>query len=91
MPDLGIIRLEYENNKLSCLKSAPPNFSHCKILKKKTKMLKFGTKNALFEYFWPKMLYLGIFGQNFNKAIVIFEIKHPQIYLFAKSHENKNA
>ena len=33
------------------------------------------------------MLYLGIFGQNFNKAIVIFEIKHPQIYLFAKSHE----
>ena len=51
MPDLGIIRLEYENNKLSCLKSAPSNFSHCKILRKKTKMLKFGTKNALFEYF----------------------------------------
>ena len=54
---------------MSCLKSAPPNFSHCKILKKKTKMLKFGTKNALFEYFWPKMLYLGILGRILTKLL----------------------
>ena len=74
-------------------------------------MSKFGTKNALFGYFWakvwkkllsylrstrlnwsnckisqkektkqkwlnlePKMPYLGIFGLEFEKAIVIFEI-----------------
>ena len=30
-----------------------------------TKMPKVGTKNYLFEYFWPKMSYLGIFGQEF--------------------------
>ena len=31
----------------------------------KTKMPKFGTKNVLFGNFWPKMLYLGIFGLEF--------------------------
>ena len=30
-----------------------------------TKMPKFGTKNALFGYFRPKLPYLGIFGQEF--------------------------
>ena len=33
-------------------------------LYEETKMPKFGTKNALFEYFWLKMPYLGIFGQE---------------------------
>ena len=37
---------------LSYLKSAPWNLSDCKISWKKTKMLKLGTKNALFGYFW---------------------------------------
>ena len=27
-----------------------------------TKMLKIGTKNALYGYSWPRMPYLGIFG-----------------------------
>ena len=55
MPDFGIIRLEYENNKLSCLKSAPSYFSHCKIFrKKKQKCL-----NLV-----PKMPYLSIFDQK---------------------------
>ena len=31
----------------------------------KTKLLKFGTKNAWFWYFWPRMPYLDIFGQEF--------------------------
>ena len=69
-------------------------------------MRKFGTKNALFGYFWsrifeimfeissrkstlkilrqkqkclnlgPKMLYMGIFGQEFQKTSVIFEISN---------------
>ena len=30
-------------------------------------MPKFGIKIALFGYFWPKMPYLGIFGQEFSK------------------------
>ena len=37
-------------------------------------MPKFGTKNALLGYFLQEMPYLGIFGQEFWKAIVIFEI-----------------
>ena len=31
----------------------------------KTKMPRFGTKNALFEYFCRKMLYLGSLGREF--------------------------
>ena len=39
----------------------------CLIAKfgRKTKMRKFGIKNPLFGYFWPKMFYLGKFGQKF--------------------------
>ena len=29
------------------------------------KIPKVGSKNALFEYFWPKKPYLGIFGLEF--------------------------
>ena len=48
----------------------------CLIAKfcRKTKMPKFGSKNALFWYFWPKMLYLGVFRLGFKKGIVRFEI-----------------
>ena len=41
---------------LSYLKSAPSNLSNCKILQKKTKIPKFGTKNALYEYLWARIL-----------------------------------
>ena len=51
----------------SYLKSTPSNLSNCKILVK-TKMSKFGTKNALFGYFWLE----------FEKNIVIFEISSPE-------------
>ena len=39
----------------------------CLIAKfcKETKMLTFRTKNALFQYFLPKLPYLGIFGLEF--------------------------
>ena len=39
----------------------------CLIVKsdKETNMMKFGTSNALFGYFWPNMLYLDIFGLEF--------------------------
>ena len=36
------------------------------------------------------MLYLGIFGLESEKAIVIFEIKRPQICLTAKFGAKKN-
>ena len=42
-------------------------------------MPKFGTKNALFGYFWPKMLYLGNFGQEFKKKYCHIWNQHPQI------------
>ena len=39
-----------------------------------TKMLKFGTKNDLIEYFLPKMPYLDVFELELKKTIFIFEI-----------------
>ena len=56
------------------LKSAPSNLSHSKILQKKNKILKFQTKNALFGYFWLKILYLDFYEAEFEKAIFIFKI-----------------
>ena len=44
----GIFGLEFEK---AHLKSTPSNLSGCKVWCKK-KILKFGTKNALFGYFW---------------------------------------
>ena len=46
------------------MKSTPSNLSNCKILQTKKK-LKFGTKNALFQYFWARI---------FKKLVVMFEI-----------------
>ena len=37
-------------------------------------MPKLGTKNTLCGCFWPKIPYLGIFGQEFKKTIVIYKI-----------------
>ena len=48
LPDLGILRLEVQ--KCIVLFSAPSNFPNCQFLWK-TKMPKFGTKNAIFAYF----------------------------------------
>ena len=49
---------------LSYLKSAPSNWSNCKTLRKNKKCLNLG----------PKKPYLDIFGLEFKKNIVIFEI-----------------
>ena len=43
-------------------------------LYKETKMLKFGTKNALLGIFDEKCLIWVFLGKNFKKNIVIFEI-----------------
>ena len=60
-----------------------PQISLIAKFREKTKKRKSGTKNALFGYFWPKILYMGIFGPQINKwAIVIFEIN-----ALAKFHE----
>ena len=45
--------------------SAPQICLIAKLCKKKTRIPKFGTKNAFFGYFWARIL---------KKAIVIFEI-----------------
>ena len=50
---------------MSFLKTEPLNFSICKVSTNSEKCLNLG----------PKLLYLGIFGLEFEKAIVIFEIK----------------
>ena len=52
-PYLGILDWNFQTV-LSCLRLAPSNLSNCKILQKK-KNSKFGNKNALFGYFWPKI------------------------------------
>ena len=48
------------------------HFRICLIAKfcEEAKMLKFATKNVLFEYFWPKMLSLGIFGIELKKNLL---------------------
>ena len=57
---------------LSCWKSAPSNLSNCKI-SRKSKILKFGSKNALNKndlslmVFLTKNVLLGIFGLKFEK------------------------
>ena len=56
---------------------------------KEIEMHKFRTKNALFAYFWPKMPYLGIFGQELYKKYCQIWNQHPQICLFAKFHEKR--
>ena len=53
----------------------------------KIKMAKFGMKNALFGYFWPKIFDLGISGQELSKYYCHIWNRHPQICLFAKLHE----
>ena len=56
------------------MKSARSNLSYWKLLQKETKMLKSGTKNALFGHFWA----------SFLKNIVIFEISTLELCLIAK-------
>ena len=50
-------------------------------------MAKFGTKDALFGYFWPRMPNSGIFGQEFKKNYCHIWNYHPQICLIGKFHE----
>ena len=57
---------------LPYLKSAPSNLSNYKISRKKQKCLNLG----------PKMPFWGIFGLEFQKTILIFEISTPK---FAKN------
>ena len=71
---------------MSYLKSAPSNLSNCKFFEE-TKMPKFGTKNAIFGYFWPRMPYLTIFGQDFYKNYCQIWNQHPWICLIAKYRE----
>ena len=73
MPDLGIFDQNFLiwgfvarilKKLLPYLKSASRIYLVAKF-REKTKIPEFGTKSALFGYFWPKMPYLGIFGQEF--------------------------
>ena len=53
---------------------------------------KYGTKNALFGLFWPKIRYFGLFWEVLWKFFSHIWNQHPQICLFAKFHEkNGNA
>ena len=61
MPDLGIFLARILEN---CCHIWNQHFRICLIAKfcEEKKMPEIGTKSALFEYFSPKMPYLGIFG-----------------------------
>ena len=61
----------------------------CLITKfwEETKMPKFWTKNAWFGYFWPRMPYLGISGQEFQKNYCQIWNQHPWNCLIAKYRE----
>ena len=55
-------------------------------------MPKFETKNVLFEYFWPKMPYLGTFGQGFKKMLLSnLESASSNLSICKISRKNKNA
>ena len=63
MPNLGILGTKFEKNYCHIWNQDSQIHLVAKFCKK-TKMLKFGTKNALFGYFWAMV----------KKTIVIFEI-----------------
>ena len=81
IPYLGFFGKKVKKKLLSYSKSASLNLSIC-IFHEKTKILKFGTKHALFGYFSARLLknFCHIWNQ------------HPRIYLIAKIlWRNKNA
>ena len=63
MPYSGILGCNFEKTELY-LKSVPSNLSYCKVWCKNKKTLNLG----------PKILYLYIFGLEFENNILIFEI-----------------
>ena len=67
---LGTFGQEFQKTIFIFGKLSPSNLSKCKILRKKTKMPKFGTENALFG---------GFFGQNFRKINCRISNQQPQI------------
>ena len=75
MPYLVILGLKFENN-IVIFEISIFEFVFSATFCEKTKMPKFGTKNALFGYFWA-----GIF---LEKAIVIFLNQNPRIFLIGK-------
>ena len=79
MPYSGIFGLEFENNNVIFEISALELVLYGKF-REKMKMPKFGTKNALFGYFWVRILknYCHIWNQ------------HPQICLFPKFRGKTN-
>ena len=59
---------------LPCLKSAPSNFYKCE----------FGTKNALFKYFSPKIPNFGILGKKVKKSHCHIWNQHLEITVIGK-------
>ena len=61
----------------------------CLIAKfcRKSRMFKFGSKNVLFQYFPPKIVYFGIFGEEFWRNYCQISNQHLQICLFVKFHK----
>ena len=76
MPYLNIFGLEFKKNYCHISNQHP---QICQIAKfcEETKLPKFGTKNALFRYFWDRIL----------KNCCHILNQHPQICLLVKSWE----
>ena len=78
IPDLGIFLAEMW--KQYCpIRNQHPHICLIAKFDRKTKIRKFGIKNPLFGYFWPKMLYLGMFRREFLKCYCHIWNQHPQV------------
>ena len=86
MPYIGIFGQEFYKNYCHIWNQHP---QICLIANfhEKNKNAKMWDKNALFEYFWPKISYLDIFGLELKKSYFRIWNQHPWICLIAKSCE----
>ena len=86
IPCLGIFGLEFFENYCHIWNQHLRICVNAKFCEE-TKMLRFGTKCGLFEYFWPTVLYLDIFGLEFKKNYCDISSQHLWICLIAKDCE----
>ena len=81
MPYLGIFWLEFENN-IVIFEISTLDLGKLWIFEKKTKMFEFGTKNALFGYFWARISTLEFVKlQNFVKKSKCVNFEPKMTYL----------
>ena len=86
MPNLGILGLVFENN-IFIFEINNLEFVLLQNFAKKQKCLNLGPKMPYLSIFDQKCLIWVFLGKNFKRAIVIFEISNPWIFLIAECCE----